>query len=105
MNLIVLGLILDFIGVSILILVTLFGKGHQKNYVNHWAKRYWWLGWRPIFKVRPPLEKARWMIKWKNKVVRYGFIPPKHLWNSIGFAIIGFGFLLQIIGNLKNLNP
>lgn len=100
-ELIIIGLIFDFFGVSILILVSLFGKWHQKNYTNHWTKRYWWMGWRPIFKVSPPNKKSKWMIKPKHKVVRYGFIPPKNLWNSIGFAIIGLGFILQIIGNMN----
>ena len=101
-NLIVLGLIFDFFGVSILILVTLFGKWHQKNYVNPWTKRYWWEGWRPFYKNT---ETLKWKTKWNRKIIINGFVPPKHMWNIIGFLFIGLGFLLQIIGNLKNLNP
>ncbi len=96
-NLEILGLVFNFIGSFVLILVSLFGKWHQKNYTNHWTKRYWWMGWRPVFKVRPPNEKARWVIKWNHTVVRQGFIPPKHLWNSIGFLLITIGFFLQLL--------
>ena len=97
----VLGLIFNFVGAFVLILVSLFGKWHQKNYANHWTKRYWWEGWRPIFKVRPPNEKSRWVIKWNHKVPRYEFIPPKHLWNSIGFLFITIGFFLQLLSLIE----
>ncbi len=97
-NLILWGLIFNFVGSLVLILVTLFGKWHQKDYSKHWTKRYWWMGWRPIFKISPPSEKARWKIKLNHKVIIEGFIPPRHLWNSIGFLLISIGFLLQIIG-------
>ena len=53
----VLGLIFNFVGAFVLILGSPFVKWHQKNHANHWTKRYWWEGWRPIFKVRPPNEK------------------------------------------------
>ena len=96
-NLEVGGLILNFIGSLILILVTLFGKWHQKTYTNHWTKRYWWQGWNPIFRVRPQNEKTRWIIKWNHHILRYGFIPPKHLWNSIGLLFIAAGFFLQLL--------
>lgn len=100
-NLTLWGLIFNFVGSFTLILVTLFGKWHQKDYSKSWKERYWWMGWRPIFKVRPPNEKSRWMVKWKNHVVRYGFIPPRHLWNSIGFLLITIGFFLQLLDMLK----
>ena len=90
------SIILTFAGAFIFVLVSLFGVWHQKNYANHWTKRYWWMGWRPIFKVRPPNEKARWKIKLDSMVVRYGFIPPKHQWNIIGFLCVLVGFILQL---------
>ena len=89
----VLGLIFNFVGAFVLILVSLFGKWHQKNYANHWTKRYWWEGWRPIYKNTKTLE---WKIKLNSMVVRYGFIPPKHQWNIVGFLFVLAGFLLQL---------
>lgn len=97
MNLGVLGLLFDIVGVLILTLVAIFDYPHQRIYgEKEWWKRYWWQGWRPIFKVRPPKEKERWMIKPKHFVVRYGFIPPKHQWNIIGFLLVLIGFILQL---------
>lgn len=97
LNLATWGLILNFTGSFILFLVSIFGKWHQKTYTNHWTKRYWWNGWRPIFKVHPPNEKAKWQIKLNSHVVREGFIPPRYLWNSIGFLLIAIGFFLQLL--------
>lgn len=94
MNLVLWGLILNFTGSFILILVTLFGKWHQVKYDNPWTKRYWWMGRRPFWKNT---QTHKWHFKWNHIVIVEGFIPPKHLWNSIGFLFIAFGFLLQII--------
>ena len=99
-NLILLGLIFNFTGSFILFLVSVFGKWHQKTYTNKWTKRYWWSGWKPIFKIHPPSGKAKWVIKLNHHVVREGFIPPRHLWNSIGFLFIAVGFLLQLLSIL-----
>lgn len=96
MNLTLLGLIFNFMGSFILILVTLFGKWHQIDYSKSWKQRYWWMGWKPIMRIRPQNEKPHWKIKWKHTIVRYGFIPPKHFWNSAGFLLISIGFLLQL---------
>lgn len=96
-NLVVLGLIFDIIGVFILTLVAIFNYRHQRIFgEKEWWKRYWWQGWRPIFKIRPPSEKAKWKIKWNQMVVRCGVIPPKHQWNIVGFLYILVGFLLQL---------
>jgi|SRR3989344_1358567 len=96
-TLLVLGLIFDIIGVFILTLVAIIDYPHQRIYgEKEWWKRYWWEGWRPIFKVSPPNEKARWKIKLDSMVVRYGFIPPKHQWNIIGFLCVLVGFILQL---------
>ena len=96
MNLLTWGLSLDIIGIFILTLVALFDYPHQRVFNEGWKKRYWWMGWRPIFKVCPPNEKSRWMVKWRHKVVRYGIIPPKHKYNIIGFLFILIGFILQL---------
>lgn len=96
-NLVAWGLILDIIGVFILTLVAIIDYPHQRIFgEKDWWKRYWWMGWRPIFKVHPPNEKSKWIIKPKHKVVRYGFIPPKYVWNIMGFTFVLIGFLLQL---------
>jgi len=97
MEVVVLGLILDIIGIFILTLVAIIDYPHQRIFgEKEWWKRYWWQGWRPIFIVRPPNEKAELKIKWTRKVVVYGIIPPKHQWNIIGFLCILVGFALQL---------
>jgi len=98
MDLAVLGLILNFIGSAILVLVTLFGKWHQIKYDNPWTKKYWWMGWRPLYKDTKTLK---WKVKWSRVIIIEGFIPPKHLWNSMGFLCIAVGFLLQLISLSK----
>lgn len=96
-NLVVLGLILDIIGIFILTLVAIFDYPHRRIFgEKEWWKRYWWQAWRPIFRVRPPNEKAEWRIKLNRKVIVYGIIPPKHQGNIIGFLCILIGFLLQL---------
>ena len=97
MNPAILGLIFDIIGVFILTLVAIVDFPHQRIFnQKEWRKRYWWMGWKPIFKIRPPSEKAYWKIKLKHWVVRYGFIPPKYQWNIVGLLCILGGFLLQL---------
>ena len=91
------GIIFNVIGALIFLIVNLSGMPYQKNYQEEWTKRYWWQGWRPLFKVHPPNEKARWVVKWNHKVVRYGVIPPKHQWNIVGFLYLLAGSLLQVI--------
>ena len=97
MNLEISGLIMGFVGSVIFILVSFFGVGHQKNFIEKWTKRYRWQGWRPIFKISPPNEKPYWKIKWTSTVVRFGAIPPQHQWNMVGFLYIFVGLLLQLM--------
>jgi len=94
-NLILLGLISNFIGSSILVFVSLFVGWYQKTYINSWKKKYWWGGWRPFYKDTKTLK---WKIKWNRIIIVGGFIPPRHFWNLIGLLFISLGFLLQIIG-------
>ncbi len=97
MNIIILGLILDIVGIFILTLVAIFDYPHQRVYgKNNWLKRYYWIGWRPFLRISPPSEKPYWKIKWNHMVIVYGPIPPKHQWNIIGFLCILIGFLLQL---------
>ena len=93
-TLLVLGLIFDIIGVFILTLVAIIDYPHTRIFgEKEWWKRYWWEGWRPIYKNTKTLE---WKIKLNSMVVRYGFIPPKHQWNIVGFLFVLAGFLLQL---------
>lgn len=89
-NLGILGLIFDFIGALILVLVSLSGLWHRKDYSQKWTKRYWWMGW---FISKGPhnmiFPKIRWGIK-------QGCIPPQNQWNAVGFLYLLIGFLLQI---------
>jgi len=94
MNLAFWGLILNFIGTFILLLITLFGRWHQIKYDNHWTRRYWWNERRPFYKNT--LTK-KWNFKWNHIVIVEGFIPPKHFWNSIGFIFIAVGFIFQLL--------
>jgi len=94
MNLIVLGLMLDILGVSILVFVTISDPWHgRREDLKWWKKRYWWNGWRPFYKNTQTL---RWVTKWNRKPVVHGIVPPKHRWNIIGFLFILIGFILQL---------
>jgi len=101
MNLIILGLILDIVGVLILTLMAIINYPHQRIGQKEWWKKYWWQGWKPISKISPPSGKPHYKIKWTHKVPREGFIPPNHKGNIAGFLFILFGFLFQIIGNMS----
>ena len=97
MNLGILGLIFDIVGVFILTLVAIFDYPHQRIFgEKEWWKRYWWEGWRPFLKIRPPSGKVERKIKWTHKAAVYGFIPPKYQWNIIGFIYVLVGFILQL---------
>ncbi len=91
-----LGWFFNVIGFTFLFLA-FFTPRHQKIHNEKWTKSYWWNGWRPIFKIRPPNEKAYWMIKWNSKPVRCGAIPPQHQWNIIGLFYTFIGFYLQFL--------
>ena len=94
MDLVVLGLIFDIVGVFILASVAVVDYPHQKRPAEKkLQKRYWWQGPRPLYKDTKTLE---WKIKWNRVVIVEGFIPPKHLWNGIGFLWVLGGFLLQL---------
>ena len=93
-NLAVLGLIYDIVGVFILTLVAIIDYPHQRIFnQGEWWKRYLWRGWRPIYRNTQTLK---WKIKLNSMIVRYGFIPPKYQWNIIGFLFVLAGFLLQL---------
>jgi len=95
MNLVILGLILDIMGVSILVFVTIWSPWHQRIFreKKRW-KRYYWSSWRPLYKNTKTLK---WKIKWSRKILVYGVIPPTYQLNIIGFLCILLGFILQLI--------
>ena len=102
MDLLILGLILDIIGVVILTLVAIIDYPHQRVFgEDKGRKMYWWMAWRPIFKVCQPQEKPRWIIRFTHKVGKEGFIPPNHFWSIIGLILIMFGFCFQLISYLQ----
>ena len=94
----VMGLILNFAGSIILMIVIFFGCEHQKIYTNPWHKKYRWLGWRPFLKISHPSGKIERKIKWTHKVIVECCIPPVHLWNAVGFLYMSAGFFLQLWG-------
>ena len=95
MNLVVLGLILDIIGVLILVIMSILSPWHGKREdLKFWQKRYWWNGWRPFYKNTKTLK---WVIKWNRIVFVDGFIPPRYKGEIIGFLFILIGFILQLI--------
>ena len=93
MNIVVLGIILDIIGVFILVLTEVINPRHQKIYGQPLRKTYWWNGWRPLYKNTQTLK---WVVKWNHKPVVFGMLPPKYKLYLIGFLFILSGFLLQL---------
>lgn len=95
MNLVVLGLILNIIGVFILTITTMINPWHGRREDLKWwnKKRYWWIGWRPFYKNTKTLKLV---FKWNHKPVVEGKIPPKHKLEIIGFLFILIGFVLQL---------
>lgn len=99
MNLTILGLIFELVGVFILTLVAIFDYPHQRIFEEkEWWKRYWWSGWRPFYKNTQTLK---WVTKWNHKPVVYGMLPPKYKLELIGLLFILGGFALQLIFYLK----
>jgi len=94
MNLVILGLIFDIIGVFILVVGSIWNPWHQRREdLKWWEKRYFWSGWRPIWRNTKTLNLE---IKLNNFSSRHGFIPPKYKLDIIGFLFILAGFGLQL---------
>ena len=98
MNLATLGLIFTAFGALILLLNNILTGWHQRVYGQPGGKRYYWMGWRPLYKIGPPSGKIEWKVKLTRKVLVYGVIPPKYFWEIIGFLFILIGAIIQIIG-------
>jgi len=91
MNLIVIGLVLDIIGVFFLLMASLFGHHYSKHLQEKWYKRYSYFCFtRDKRKDKPPFRV----------VSRQGPFSPSHYMNMFGFLWITVGFILQIIGQL-----
>lgn len=89
MNLIVIGLGLDIMGVFFLIMASLFGHHYSKYPQNKWSERYsyFWFT-RDKRKGKPPFRK----------ISRQGPFSPSHYMNMSGFLFVFVGFLLQMMG-------
>ena len=95
--LIIAGLIMDIIGVCILMMVIFFGVHGHKIYDEKWSRKYWWNGWRPIYRST---KTGKYVLYWKRRPIVYGAISPHNLWNGVGFLFILFGFILQMLSYL-----
>ena len=94
METVVLGLILDIVGVLILVIMSILNPWHRKREdLKFGEKRYYWEGWRPLYKNTKTLK---WKIKWNRIILIDGFIPPKYKGDIIGFTFILIGFILQL---------
>jgi hypothetical protein len=100
MNLAVLGLIFDILGVFIITITEIINPFHgRKEDLKWWDKeKYWWMGWRPFYKNT---QTHKWVTKWNHKPVVYGIIPPKYVLEMLGLLFILIGFVLQLIVYFK----
>jgi len=86
-NLVVLGLIFDIIGISLLLIASLFGHHYSKYPQERWSKRYSYLWFiRDKREGKPPFRR----------VSRTGPFSPSHYMNIFGFLFILVGFVLQL---------
>jgi len=100
MNLAILGIVSDLIGVFILTLVAIIDYPHQRIFnQDRWWKKYWWMGWRPFYRDTQTLE---WKRELNRRVIVYHLVPPRQQWILIGFLFILVGFSLQLIFYLKS---
>ena len=93
-NLAVLGLVLDIVGVFIITITEIINPRFGKINGQPLNKTYWWNGWRPFYKNTQTLK---WVIKWNHKPVVFGRLPPKYKLEIIGLLLILIGFVLQLI--------
>jgi len=93
MNQVAFGLILDMIGISILTITTIINPWHGKYNLPFWKKRYYWNGWRPLYKNT---KTKKWVLKLNHVPLVFGWIPPKHKLEIIGFVFILVGFWFQL---------
>ncbi len=96
MEIAVLGLILDIIGVFIITLTEITNPFHgRREDLKWWNKeRYWWNGWKPVYRNT---QTKKLILKWNHKPVVHGIIPPRYLLEIIGLLFVLIGFILQLI--------
>lgn len=94
MNLNVLGLFFDIIGVLIVTFTEITNPFYNKEYDKPFNKRYWWFRWNPFYKDSKTL---RFKIKWNRRFIVYGMVPPKYKLEFFGIILILVGFVLQIL--------
>jgi len=99
MNLGILGLIFDIMGVLIVTLTEIVNPRYGKIHNQSLKKTYWWNGWRPFYKNTQTLK---WKMKLNRKPIVYGIIPPKYKLEFFGLILILVGFILQILFYLSN---
>lgn len=86
----ILELVFDFIGVFILVVMSISKMSYTRNLTLKGRQRYWLHGeWRIVFTFPP---------KFKQKG-RYAFIPPKTTWILVGLLFIIIGILFRVINN------
>lgn len=90
MNLIVIGLGLDIIGVFFLLMASLFGHHYSKRLDVKWYKQYSYMWFTLDFRKEKPLFRKC------SKFDRP--FSPSHYMNMFGFLCVLIGFILQIIG-------
>jgi len=94
MNLVIMGLALDILGVFIITITEIVNPRFGKIYGQPLKKTYWWNGWRPVYRNTKTL---RLVLKWNHKPVVEGMLPPKYKFELIGLGLIIAGFILQLI--------
>ena len=101
LNLGILGLIFDILGVLIITFTEIVNPFHgRREDVKWWDKRrYWWNGRRPFYKNTQTLK---WVTKWNHKPIVEGIIPPKYKLQFFGLILILIGVTLQILFYLPN---
>ena len=95
-NLGILGLIFDILGVLIIIFTEIINPFYgRREDVKWWSgKKYWWNAWRPFYKNTQTLK---WVTKWNHKPGVEGIIPPKYKLEFFGILLIIIGFILHIL--------
>ncbi|MCL5018174.1 MAG: hypothetical protein M1416_00190 [Candidatus Pacearchaeota archaeon] len=94
MNLAILGLIFDIVGVFLLAVISIINPHYWKREdLKFRQKRYSWHAWRPIYRDTKTLKLE---INLKRMKIIDGFIPPKRKVELIGLIFIFIGFLLQL---------
>ena len=89
---IILGLILDIIGVFFLLMASLFGHHYSKRVGAKWYKRYSYMWFTLDLRKNKPLFRG---------TSRFDCpFSPSHYMNMVGFLLILIGFILQIVGQL-----